>query len=249
MTDGVDLWWIPLGAGAGGALVRTSGRIYEAVAAAAARRPRCALFHSALEVHLDGRTAAVEMTPVWTHQGERGVVVEGPVGAPLLGRSHLFRYEVRCWWGGTIPDRAAPVGTHRVTDDPEVARRLVALVPEFPPLTWGRDEQRTGDTSFQEHVEREPRAEPMLPDDLEAEPLVPLRRCAPVRDAHDRHHLLSHPGSLPHGTCRPHQIRWNRAGAVSRRSAADRHRSPRRSALSIAAASTAGSPAVLASAS
>lgn len=146
MSDGVDLWWIPLGAGAGGALVRTSGRIYEGLAAMAARRPRCDLFHSALEVHLDGQTAAVEMTPVWTKQGERGVVVEGPVGARFLGRSRLFRYEVRCWWGGSIPDRAAAVGgPHRVTADPEVARRLVELIPEFPPLTWGRDEQRTGD--------------------------------------------------------------------------------------------------------
>src|SRR5690606_20719752 len=69
-----------------------------------------------------------------------------PVGAPFLGRSRLFRYEVRCWWGGSIPDRAAAVGgPHRVTEDPEVARRLVELIPEFPPLTWGRDEQRTGD--------------------------------------------------------------------------------------------------------
>jgi len=146
MSDGVDLFWIPLGAGAGGALVRTSGRIYEGLAATAARRPRCDLFHSALEVHLDGQTAAVEMTPVWTKQGERGVVVEGPVGARFLGRSRLFRYEVRCWWGGSIPDRAAAVGgPHRVTEDPEATRRLVELIPEFPPLTWGRDEQRTGD--------------------------------------------------------------------------------------------------------
>ncbi|MFP5254612.1 MAG: hypothetical protein ACLGI8_02055 [Acidimicrobiia bacterium] len=146
MSDGVDLLWIPLGTGAGGAVVRASGRIYEGLAAAAARRPRCALLHSALEVHLDGRTAAVEMTPVWTKQGDRGVVVEGPVGARLLGRSRLFRYEVRLWWGGTIPDRAAAVGgPRRVTDDPDVTRCLVELIPRFPPLTWGRDEQRTGD--------------------------------------------------------------------------------------------------------
>ena len=49
-NGGVDLYWIPLGAGAGGAVVRWSGRLYEAVAAALARRPRCNLFHSALEV-------------------------------------------------------------------------------------------------------------------------------------------------------------------------------------------------------
>jgi hypothetical protein len=146
MTDGVDLYWIPLGAGAGGAIVRWNGRLYEALAAALARRPRCDLYHSALEVHLDGVTAAVEMAPVWTKHGERGVVSEGPVGARFLGRSRLFRYEVRCWRGGSIPDLAAAVGGPiRVCSDPETARRIVDLVPEFPAHTWGRDELATGE--------------------------------------------------------------------------------------------------------
>jgi hypothetical protein len=47
-SDHVDLYWIPLGAGAGGALVRWSGRLYETMAAARERRPRRNLFHSAL---------------------------------------------------------------------------------------------------------------------------------------------------------------------------------------------------------
>jgi len=51
-----------------------------------------------------GVTTAVEMAPVWTTRGDRGVVSEGPVGAAFLGRSRLFRYEVRCWHGGSIPD-------------------------------------------------------------------------------------------------------------------------------------------------
>jgi hypothetical protein len=97
MSDGVDLYWIPLGAGAGGAVVRWSGRLYEALAAALAWRRRCDLFHSALEVGVDGVTSAVEMAPVWTKRGDRGVVSQGPVGARFLGRSRLFRYEVRCW--------------------------------------------------------------------------------------------------------------------------------------------------------
>jgi hypothetical protein len=146
MSDGVDLYWIPLGAGAGGAVVRWSGRIYEAAAAALARRPRCDLFHSALEVTVSGVKAAVEMAPVWTTRGERGVVAEGPVGARLLGSSRLFRYEVRCWRGGSIPDSAAAVGGPvTISNDVDAARTILALVPEFPTCTWGRDELATGD--------------------------------------------------------------------------------------------------------
>jgi hypothetical protein len=142
----VDLYWIPLGAGAGGAIVRSSGRLYEAVAAALARRSRCTLFHSALEVRVDGVTAVVEMAPVWTTRGDRGVVSEGPVGARFLGRSRLFRYEVRSWRGGSIPDLAAAVGGPvRVSNDPETARRILDLVREFPARTWGRDELGAGE--------------------------------------------------------------------------------------------------------
>jgi hypothetical protein len=145
-SDGVDLYWIPLGAGAGGTLVRWSGRAYEAVVAALRRRPRHPLYHSALEVHLDGAVTVIEMTPVWITRGERGVVVEGPVGFLSLGRLRLFRYEVRCWAGGVIPDAAAAVGgPERLTADVDVARHLVDLVPEFPGATWGRDELGVGD--------------------------------------------------------------------------------------------------------
>jgi hypothetical protein len=144
--DGADLYWIPLGAGAGGELVRWSGRAYEAIAAMVARRSRQPLFHSALEVHVEGVTTTIEMAPVWVKRGERGVVLEGPVGTPRLGRFRAFRYEVRCWRGGSIPDVTAAIGGPvRVTSDAVVARRIVELVPEFPARTWGRDELRTGD--------------------------------------------------------------------------------------------------------
>lgn len=144
--DGTDLYWIPLGAGAGGAVVRWSGRLYEAVAAALAQRSRCDLFHSALDVSGAGESATIEMAPVWTKRGDRGVVAEGPVGARLLGRSRLFRYEVRCWPGGSIPDLAAAVGGPlRVSSDPGVARMIIDAAPEFPTYTWGRDELGTGD--------------------------------------------------------------------------------------------------------
>lgn len=144
--DAIDLYWIPLGAGAGGALVRWSGRIYEALAARAAGRPQCDLFHSAMIVTVDGAKTAIEMAPVWTKRGERGVVAEGPVGASLLGRSRLFRYEIRRWAGGSIPDAAAAVGGPlTISTRPEVARRVVGLVPDFPTFVWGRDELGTGD--------------------------------------------------------------------------------------------------------
>ncbi len=126
--------------------MRWNGRVYEAVAAALARRPRADLFHSTLEVSVGGVTATVEMAPVWTKSGDRGVVAEGPVGARFLGRSRLFRYEVRCWRGGSIPDLAAAVGGPvRVSSDPDTARRIIDLVPEFPTRTWGRDELGTGE--------------------------------------------------------------------------------------------------------
>jgi hypothetical protein len=144
--DGVDLYWIPLGAGAGGALVRWSGRIYEAAAAALGRRVRRHLYHPALDVHLDGERTTIEMAPVWVTRGERGVVVEGPVGLRVLGRWRLFRYEVRCWRGGSIPDIAAAVGGPvRVADGADLGRRVVDLVASFPAATWGRDELGAGE--------------------------------------------------------------------------------------------------------
>lgn len=126
--------------------MRWSGRVYETLVAALGRRPRRDLFHSALEVHLDGVTTAIEMAPVWTKRGERGVVAEGPVGLRALGRSRLFRYEVRRWAGGSIPDAAAATdGPVRITDDRGVAAHVVELVPDFPTVTWGRDELDAGE--------------------------------------------------------------------------------------------------------
>lgn len=142
----VDLYWIPLGSGAGGGLVRWSGRLYEFVSARRVGRSRRDLYHSAMIVSVDGIDTAVEMAPAWSTRGFRGVVLEGAVGGRLLGRSRLFRYEVRRWAGGSIPDIADAVGgVDRVTEDAEVARRVLALVPEFPALVWGRDELGTGD--------------------------------------------------------------------------------------------------------
>ena len=146
MDEGrVALYWLPLGAG--GRCVRTNGRVYEAAAARLAGRERRALYHSALEVHLAGQRFVIEMAPVWnTPDPDRGVVGEGPVGLRALGRSRLFRYEVRCWPGGRIPDVAEAVDSpHHVSRDAGHARRVLELVPDFPRRTWGADEQLTGE--------------------------------------------------------------------------------------------------------
>jgi hypothetical protein len=141
----VDLYWLPLGAG--GWFVRANGRAYEALDALVQRRERCDLYHSALEVRVAGERYVIEQAPVWNlKERDRGVVAEGPVGAPWLGRFKAFRYEVRRWRDGVIPDRGEAVDSPRLlSSDPERARELLDLVPCFPTATWGRDEQRAGE--------------------------------------------------------------------------------------------------------
>jgi hypothetical protein len=143
----VDLYWLPLGAGDGNQCVRGSGRVYEALMAAWQHRGRSDLYHSALIVRLDGDTYAIEMAQVWAvRDPDRGVVTEGPVGFSSWGRSRFFRYEVRCWRGGRIPDLDAAVDSpRRVSADERTAHRVLELLPSFPVFTWGRDEQRTGE--------------------------------------------------------------------------------------------------------
>ena len=136
---GIDLLWIPLGAG--GWFVRFNGRVWEAVQAwREGRRPRD-LYHSALEVHLPaGRFVVENAWPSPDLQGSsRGVVVEGPVFSRLLGRLRVLRYEVRCWPDGTIYDASwALGGPRRVTGDEGVARRVLDVLSTMPPRVWGR---------------------------------------------------------------------------------------------------------------
>jgi hypothetical protein len=144
-SGSVDLYWLPLGAG--GRCVRINGRVFEAVAARHGRRKACDLYHSALEVRLGPDRWVIEMAPAWnTPDPDRGVVAEGPVGLRWLGRSRLFRYEVRRWHDGRIPDVSEAVDSpRRMSADAEHARRVLALAPTFCTATWALDEQRTGD--------------------------------------------------------------------------------------------------------
>ena len=117
-TDsGIDLYWLPLGAG--GRSVRWNGRLFEAAMARREHRAAKDLYHSALAVRERGRRYVIEMAPVWNIDAtERGVVCEGPVGTRWMGRYRLFRYEVRCWPDGLIPDVADAVdGPQRVSSD------------------------------------------------------------------------------------------------------------------------------------
>jgi len=141
----VTLYWLPLGAG--GQSVRWNGRVFEALVARHQHRPACDLYHSALEVRLGGDLFVIEMTPVWGEgAADRGVVLEGPVGSRWLGRSALFRYEVRRWRDGVIPDIGEAVaGPQQVSHDLARAQELLQLVPRVPALTWGRDELHVGD--------------------------------------------------------------------------------------------------------
>jgi hypothetical protein len=141
----VDLYWLPLGAG--GHFVRLNGRAYEALVARLERRPTCDLYHSALQVQVPEATYVIEQTPVPDLSGkQRGAVVEGPVGSPRASRFRIFRYEIRLWRDGHIPDVAEAVDSpQRLSNDVDSARRVLELVPQVPTLVWGRDEFGTGE--------------------------------------------------------------------------------------------------------
>jgi hypothetical protein len=141
----VELYWLPLGAG--GHFVKWNGRAYEAIKALLERRRPMALYHSALQVHLDGDTFVIEQTPEPDLSGgQRGVVAEGPVGTRWAGRLRLFRYEVRVWQGGSIPDIAEAVESpRRLSEDATVAHRVLEAARSVPTPVWGRDELRTGE--------------------------------------------------------------------------------------------------------
>jgi hypothetical protein len=141
----VDLYWIPLGAG--GHCVRFNGRVFEAIEAARQHRQRCDLYHAALVVELDGDRYTIELAPSPNaDEASRGVVATGPVGSRYAGWLRLFRYEIRCWRGGSIPDLDWAVGgPRRLTSDPAAARRLLDLIATVPTPVWGRDELKAGE--------------------------------------------------------------------------------------------------------
>ena len=140
----IDLYWLPLGAG--GHSVRLNGKVFEAVAAWLGRRDRCDLYHSALQVYVPEGRFVIEQAPAWRDGSERGVVAEGAVGARAARSFRLFRYEIRRWRDGVIPDVDEAVESPcRLSADPACARRLLGLVPEVPTPVWGGDELGAGE--------------------------------------------------------------------------------------------------------
>ena len=77
---------------------------------------------------------------------ERGVVGGGAVGSRLLGRARIFRYEIRRWSNGVIPDIGYAVDSPVVVStECEEVWRVLDLLPEVPPSVWGRDEAHVGE--------------------------------------------------------------------------------------------------------
>jgi hypothetical protein len=136
---------LPLGAG--GRSVRLNGRVYEALAARAGHRPACDLYHSALTVQVSEASYVIEQAPVADLSGDqRGVVAGGAVGSRWAGRFRIFRYEIRLWRSGRIPDLAEAVDSPlRLSDDEDCARRMLQVVAQVPTPVWGRDELGTGE--------------------------------------------------------------------------------------------------------
>ncbi len=140
----INLYWIPLGAGQ--AVVRASGKVFEALSALVQRRRMCDLYHSALVVTVPAGRFVVEMTPIPDRNGAaRGVVAEGAVGTAWAGALSSFRYEIRRWCGGVIPDESEAIATVRVSDHLDRARLLLDLVPLVPTPVWGRDQLDAGE--------------------------------------------------------------------------------------------------------
>jgi hypothetical protein len=144
-APGIDLYWLPLGAG--GYFVRLYGRIYETLVSRLEHRPPFDLYHSALEVRLPDARYVIESAPIRTSDGrERGVVGEGPVGMRCVSHFRLFRYELRVWRDGHIPDVGEAVESPlRLSASSTDARRLLSLAPLVPKPTWGRDELAAGE--------------------------------------------------------------------------------------------------------
>jgi hypothetical protein len=145
VKSAVDLYWLPLGAG--GHAVRLNGKAFEYIVARVHHRAACELYHSALVVEVPEGRFVIEQAPVRDRKGsERGVVAEGPVGSRWARSLRIFRYEIRRWRDGVIPDVDEAVESpQRLTEDLSLGRRLLELVPQVPTPVWGRDELQAGE--------------------------------------------------------------------------------------------------------
>ncbi len=97
-------------------------------------------------MHLPEGRYVIEVAPRpdWERES-RGVVADGAVGHRWLGRFRLFRYEVRRWLDGELPDEGFAASTVRIELDLDRARRVIDLLPTVPAPVWGRDELGAGE--------------------------------------------------------------------------------------------------------
>ena len=144
-SGSVDLYWSPLGVGAH--IVRMSGKLFEFLVDLVQHRKSCNLYHSVLIVRVSNDRYIIEQAPAPDLNPERrGVLAGGPVGMRWLGKCRVFRYELRCWKDGVIPDIdeavASPV---RVTEVLTIAELILEVLPSIPTPVWGRDDARIGE--------------------------------------------------------------------------------------------------------
>jgi len=83
-SPGLDLYWIPIGAGAD--VVRIGGTVFQL-------RAHSDIYHSALVATTSDANFIIEMSPIPAARGrqDRGVVSEGPVGSRWARRLRIFR--------------------------------------------------------------------------------------------------------------------------------------------------------------
>jgi hypothetical protein len=73
------------------------------------RRPTCDLYHSGLDVFVPEGRYTIERTQASAGGEKRGVVGIGSIGAKwLAARIYMFRYELRRWRDGVIPESMRP---------------------------------------------------------------------------------------------------------------------------------------------
>ena len=144
----VDLYWIPLGAG--GHVVRLSGKIFEATKASLEHRPQCALYHTALEVTSPtaGSSSSPRRSPItadetvaWSPRDRWDDLGRAAPAVSLRGPPMARRLHPRCERGCRKPGprrerpcpcasrpRARSVCSHpRVGSRPAAHRRHVEL--------------------------------------------------------------------------------------------------------------------------
>ncbi|UIN29528.1 hypothetical protein [Microbacterium binotii] len=139
------VWWIPVGAG--GWLVSHASGLWERMTAAREGRAARPLLHAAIEITDRRGRSVIEMAPAWSGpRTAHGVVGTGPVGLRVLGLSVCFRYEIRCWRDGTVPDLAFAPRPPRIHETSEVVTDAIIMdATNAPRHVWGRDVFGIGD--------------------------------------------------------------------------------------------------------